>query len=303
MVTALIIIVLMCSGCATSQTAHYDTRPFYLTEQDVQKHGKKTWFDHLVEVDPGQVKFKLAKDYQNNPPIRIAVLPFVDRGSAQYVVDKIALSRRDQVQREEWAWTYANRLRKNVTGQIAEREFEVVPLPAVDAVLKDHGIDDWKELQQVPPQQLGQWLGADTVVYGEVLHYEAFYAFLVSGWRVGAQVQMVSTRDGHEIFGSSDTRNAVDLLPAFDPIDIGINSGLALLELRDVTLARAEYEVAREIVLRIPVAQRNLTKIQLAASPQNQKGSQTDDLIVVSNTSKTDVRGNPTAAGFARANN
>lgn len=78
---------------------------------------------------------------------------------------------------------------------------------------------------------------------------------------------MVSTRDGHRVFDSSDTRNAIDLLPAFDPIDIGINSGLALLELRDVTLARAEYEVAREIVLRIPIAQRNLIKLELAASP------------------------------------
>jgi hypothetical protein len=41
-------------------------------------------------------------------------------------------------------------------------------------------------------------------------------------------------------------------MPAFDPMDIAINSGLTLLELRDVTLARAEEEAAREIVLRIP---------------------------------------------------
>ena len=286
MKTVLILAVLLCSGCAASHPAQYDTRPFYLTDQDVETHGKKTWFDHVVEVDPGHVKFQLAKDYQDDPPIRIAVLPFVDRGSAQYVVDKIALSRRDQVEREEWAWTYANRLRKNITGQIAEREFEVVPLPAVDATLKDHGINDWKELQQVPPEQLGQWLGADTVVYGEVLRYEAFYAFLVSGWSVGAEVHMVSTRDGHQIFESSDTRNAIDLLPAFDPIDIGINSGLALLELRDVTLARAEYEVAREIVLRIPTAQRNPEKLELAASPQDREEK---DLLLVKNTPKLDI--------------
>jgi hypothetical protein len=43
-------------------------------------------------------------------------------------------------------------------------------------------------------------------------------------------------------------------MPAFDPIDIAINSGLTLLELRDVTLARAED--AREIVLRIPRSER-----------------------------------------------
>ena len=35
-------------------------------------------------------------------------------------------------------------------------------------------------------------------------------------------------------------------------MDIAINSGLSLLELRDVTLARAEEEYAREIVMRLP---------------------------------------------------
>ena len=42
----------------------------------------------------------------------------------------------------------------------------------------------------------------------------------------------------------------MNFMPAFDPVDIAINSGLSLLELRDVTLARAEEEDAREIVLR-----------------------------------------------------
>jgi hypothetical protein len=97
---------------------------------------------------------------------------------------------------------------------------------------------------------------------------------------------MVSTRDGHQIFESSDTRNAVDLLPAFDPIDIGINSGLALLELRDVTLARAEDEVAREIVLRIPTARRNLNELESATSLQNQKEN---DLSLGKNTPKLDI--------------
>jgi len=35
-----------------------------------------------------------------------------------------------------------------------------------------------------------------------------------------------------------------------------LNSALSLLELRDVTLARAELEAAREIVLRIPRSER-----------------------------------------------
>jgi hypothetical protein len=44
----------------------------------------------------------------------------------------------------------------------------------------------------------------------------------------------------------------VNFSPAFDPVDIAINSGISLLQLWDVELARAEEEDAREIVLRIP---------------------------------------------------
>jgi len=35
---------------------------------------------------------KVASDYQGNAPLRVAVLPFTDRGSANFVVDKIPLT-------------------------------------------------------------------------------------------------------------------------------------------------------------------------------------------------------------------
>jgi hypothetical protein len=250
------------AGCSTQ---NQEPRPFFLPEQGVESHGRKTWFDHLVEFDPGRIHFQVAADYSDGPPERIAVLPFTDHGSAQYVVDKIPLTFRSARQRQEWAWTYANRLRRSFMGELAEREFVVIPLVGIDTVLADHGIDNWEKLKGVPPEQLRRWLGADTVVYGEVLHYEAYYAFLISGWEVGVRVRMVSTRDGHELFSATDQRFSVDLQPAFDPMDIAINSGLSLLELRDVALARAEDEVSREIAFRIPVSSRAIADLQEAA--------------------------------------
>jgi hypothetical protein len=67
---------------------------------------------------------------------------------------------------------------------------------------------------------------------------------------------MVSTHDGRELFSAEGSRYDVDVAPAFDPIDIAINSAFTLLQLRDIVLARAEDESAREIVLRIPRSQR-----------------------------------------------
>jgi hypothetical protein len=117
----------------------------------------------------------------------------------------------------------------------------------------------------VKPEQLGRWLDADAVVYGEILDYEAYYAGLISVWRVSAQVRMVSTRDGHEVFTADSHRYSVDLSPAIDPIDIAIDSVEMLIDLRDLRLARAEYEVGREIVMRLPIAKHNIAQLQEAA--------------------------------------
>jgi hypothetical protein len=77
---------------------------------------------------------------------------------------------------------------------------------------------------------------------------------------------MVSTRDGHELFACADNRYSTNLTPVIDPIDIGINSVLNLLQLRDITLARAEDEVGKEMVLRLPVAERNVSDFKTEAT-------------------------------------
>ncbi len=237
------------AGCATS---NYETRSFFRKELATETHGRKTWFDHLVEVDPGGFKVELTSDYWREPPERIAVLPFTDRGSAQYVVDKIPLSFRDEEQRADWAWTDANRLRRSLIGYLAQREFVPVNSIQIDAVLADHGITDEAKLMRMDPRRFREWLGADAVIYGEVVHYEAYYAFLIAAWRVGTWMRMVSTHDGRELMAVRGSRFEVDLRPALTLEDIAINSALALLQLRDVVLARAEDEVCREVVLRIP---------------------------------------------------
>jgi hypothetical protein len=122
--------------------------------------------------------------------------------------------------------------------------------------MKEHRIYDATSLARISPQALGQLLGVDAVVYGEVTHYEAYYLALVSAYQVGVSIRIVSTHDGRELFTAEGSRYDVDVAPAFDPVDIAINSAFTLLQLRDIVLARAEDESAREIILRIPRSQR-----------------------------------------------
>ena len=253
--TSYLLLVALCvlplGGCSARQNSS-EVRPFFQQEIATETHGKKTLFDRIVEVDPGGLEVELARDYELRPPETIAVLPFTDRGSAQYTVNKIPLSFRDKEQRDQWAWTDAQRLRKAFVGYLSEREFTVVNPIAVDAVLQSHGIDNAEDLEKVSLPTLGKWFHCDAVVYGTVDHYEAYYFALVSGYEVGVSSRMVSTHDGETLTRSSGSRYSLNVLPAITMQDILINSAESLLQLRDVVLARAEEEVARELVIRIP---------------------------------------------------
>lgn len=265
------LLLALLGGCASTQPQQHQARPFFLTEEEVETHGRKTWFDRLIEADPGGVAFVVAGDYQERPPRKIAVLPFVDKGKGSYLLNKIPVKTRDEEELHRWSWTHANRVRRAFAGELATREFLLVPLLTVDAVLASHSITDGDKLNAVSPEDLGRWLDADTVVYGELLSYEAYYGFLVSAWKVSAGVRMISTQDGHEIFSCTDLRYSSSVTPVIDPIDIGVNSVLSLFDLRDISLVRTEYEVGREIVLRLPRAQRNIAEF-LAVTKEETRG-------------------------------
>ncbi len=249
-------LTILLAGCSATR---YQAKPFFLTEQELDTHGRKTWLDRLIETDPGHATCTLADGYQTNPPRKIAVLPFADEGDGRYVVNKVPLDFRNEDARARWSWTHANRLRRAISGDLGAREFVLVPPLAIDWVLANRSITDAEKLNAIPPEELGRWLNADTLVYGTLVNYEAYYAFLIAAWRVSVDVRMVSADDGHAIFSCSYSRYEVTLNPAISPVDIAIQSVLALLQLRDISLARTEYEVGREIVIRLPIAQRNIS--------------------------------------------
>ncbi|MGH7914832.1 MAG: GNA1162 family protein [Candidatus Binataceae bacterium] len=270
------------AGCSSVSQRAAERRPFFQPEYDLGSHGRKTLFDRIVELDPGGLHVTVAPDYQRNAPLKIAVLPFTDHGSANFVVDKIPLTFRDRQQRAIWAWTDAQRLRRSMVGYLSGREFYVLNPIGIDAVLHSHGITDEAELKKIPPQKLGSWLGADAVVYGEVVHYEAYYLALISAWQVGIKGKVVSTHDGEQLIHFDGSRYSVNVLPALTVQDIVINSLESLLQLRDVVLARSEEEVCRELVLRIPVSQ-NL-RLQIARQALETDAWDENSMIPVSMT-------------------
>ena len=261
MVTLLLLLLTagLLAGCASGN--QFEQRPFFQQEYELQTHGRKTWLDHIVEFDPGGSKVEVKPEFLRDPPARIAVLPFSDEGSANFVVDKIPLTFRNQQQRYDWSWTDAQRLRRAMQGYLAQREFVMANLYGIDAVMKDRGIRDTAQLLKVPPRDLGDWLDVDAVMYGTVEHYEAYYLGLVAAWQVEIRIKLVSTHGGGTLMEGKGSRWDVNLLPAITLEDIAINSAANLLQLRDINLARAEEESCREVVKRIPPSPQLITEL------------------------------------------
>jgi hypothetical protein len=261
------------TGCASNS---YESRPFFQREYQAESHGRKTILDRIVETDPGGFKVQTSPNYLKDPPERVAVLPFADIGSANFVVDKIPLTHRSKIERANWAWTDSQRFRRSLHGYLAQREFILTPLDAVDAVLRARGIDTPAKLYQIPPEELGRLLGVDAVVYGTVMHYEAYYFLLVAGWQVGVEVRMVSTHDSGNFVKAEGSRYAVQVMPALSMEDILINSAANVLQLRDILLARAEEETCREIVHRVPASQELKQRIEQRALDEAEEADLSD---------------------------
>ena len=261
-VCALSLACFVLGGCASNA---YETRPFFQHEYRVEAHGRKTVFDHIVELDPGSFNVVVATDYLEHPPARIAVLPFADIGNANFVVDKIPLTFRNADERKNWAWTDSQRLRRALDGYLSQREFYVANIKGVDAVLRARGINTPEKLQRVSPAHLGSWLGVDAVVYGTVKNYEAYYFGLIAAWRVRVDVKVVSVHTGETLIRAAGSRYDTNLLIALTLEDIAISSGENLLQLRDINLARSEEETCREIVHRIPRSAKLEARIEKAA--------------------------------------
>jgi len=142
-----VLVIPALAGCANVAETRAEQRPFFQPEYQITSHGRKTLLNRVAELDPGKLHVNVAPDYQKNAPLKIAVLPFADRGSANFVVDKIPLTSRNHQERMVWAWTDAQRLRRSMVGYLSEREFYVQNPIAIDAVLRAHGIDDERSIR------------------------------------------------------------------------------------------------------------------------------------------------------------
>jgi hypothetical protein len=239
---------------SSSPASNLPPERFFLPEQQESTHGKKNPLDYLIDLDPSRFQTVASPDLATDRPFQLAVLPFVDQATGgNFLLNGVPAKPRSRDERDRWKWTTANRLRRGMATYLGQRDFWVQSPALTDKILQQMGWHTAGDMLREKAERVADWLGVDALVYGDVQDSVAIYALLYSAWRVGLRVRIASGRTGRTLIEVTGQRQDSTLLPAIFPIDIAISSVLAAGFLRDITLKRAEDELCREIVLRIPL--------------------------------------------------
>ncbi len=107
-IVAIIAISFLVTGCSSNNRKTTGEEPFFLQENELAEHGKKTTIDRLYQLDPGSKKFEVSDKFKTIHPRKIAVLPFDNLVGGNYVLNRVSLPRLSKKNKDAWNWTYAN---------------------------------------------------------------------------------------------------------------------------------------------------------------------------------------------------
>jgi hypothetical protein len=211
----------------------------------------KTTIDRVYELDPSGRLF-VHPQLLEDAPESLAVLPFTTlvgegrvMGSEKTFMD---LNRK----RIASPGMLAEEMRLAFHGQLAQLPFRLIHPTDVDARLEAAGLISPDAVESRSPQELGNLLGADAVISGELINLDYYYLVLYTQIAAGLRLEMVSTTTGETLWRFNDTRRDHTVRVALDPLSLAVGLFQAGFSLRSINLTRAMDEICREAVATIP---------------------------------------------------
>lgn len=83
---------------------------------------------------------------------------------------------------------------------LAARHYEVLPIPQIDNQLKTQGFTDGGQLGATTPQKLGEWTGADTVLYSTLENFDYINVGFYAERRVKIIARLFNARTGEKLW-------------------------------------------------------------------------------------------------------
>jgi len=214
----------------------------------------KNVVDRVYELDP-KGKIYVSPTLMDKPPKTAAVLPFHSLVGNGRVEGSRFLFNLFSGKEAETPRLLEESMRRAFFGQFAQLEFDHVKISQVDRVLKKEELDSWERMRSVSPQRLGELLGADALIFGQVTHFDYYYAFLYTQLAVGLSLEMVDAKTGETLWRVRDARRDHTVRIVYDPIALAVGLFQAGFSLRPINMMRAMDEICRELVGTIPPPQ------------------------------------------------
>lgn len=213
----------------------------------------KTALDRIYELDP-QGKIYVSPKLHREIPKKIAILPFQSLvGEGRIEGSRFLFNLFTGNERKTSPMSIAERMRRSFLGQLAQLEIDLLRLSEVDQLLKKEGLDSWKKIHSIPPAQLGNILGAEALIFGQVTHFDYYYGFLYAQLAVGLSMAMVEAKSGEVLWRVRDARRDHTVRIVFDPLGLIVGLFQVGFALRPINMMRAMDEICREVVGTFPL--------------------------------------------------
>ncbi len=149
-------------------------------------------------------------------------------------------------------------VRRSVYSHLSVRKFHDVELSEIDATLRASPAG-W---QTVSPQVLGQHLGCNGLVYGEVVEVTRLYLAVYSQLIVGGAIRLVDVESGNSLVEASYTTKLHAGGVPFSPLGIVPASIVALHNVMNGQMERAIDDLGRHLVEFVPELALNVAPAQ-----------------------------------------
>ncbi len=147
-------------------------------------------------------------------------------------------------------------VRNSLYGHLSVKSYRDVEIAFIDEVLKKNNLDH-AALISMPIDRLGDMLGCDAVVFGEVVDFQRVYAGVYSQMRIAAKITIWDTRTSRQIWTDSQEvtyhEGGIPLNILFIPL-LTLRTGM---NIRESVKMRAIDDLARKLSNNIPATSLN----------------------------------------------
>lgn len=176
-------------------------------------------------------EYKVDPYMKKHGPLSVAILPFIDLSGSK---------------------EGATAMRLGFYNHFSSLPFRDMELYKVDDLLTKAGLSDPNIIRKTSPQKLGDILGVDAVIFGEVSDFDKYFLVMYSQVAVGADVKMYDTKTGHFLWSGKHKVRKHEGGFSTNPVGIVATVIVTALNMRDIQLLRANDDLFRDMVKTIP---------------------------------------------------